>query len=370
VRLGREVRVVEFYRQSVGIPGGGAVRNAQRLRGAARTGGIAAARRCVREGFHELFFWSFHRKISGIVSASQSLTDPHSLSEHFRRGGHESNFLAIGGRESEFLAIMPLNIPKALQLGQLINVAYTSGTAIPPNYAIPAGSDYKLMDVINGNDLATEIGGAKLNVPFGFIAKNVENDLVVVIRGTLGIWEWIQDARFLRVPCPLAPGAGETEDGFTSVYQSLTVGATASSLFAYLKSVNPLANSITITGHSLGSALATLLAYDLAVNSVYTNPSVVTFASPQVGDLQFVDTYNNEVPDTYRIANVPDIVPGLPGPLLGYDHIDQLVRVNSIGKAKAVPTCTHSLDTYLYLLDLMHGGNTFQLSDGCQGWLF
>ena len=98
---------------------------------------------------------------------------------------------------------MPINISRALQLGQLINAAYSSGTAIPPNYVIPPGSGYTLVDAIYGNDLATEIGGAKLNVPFGFIAKNAASDLVVVIRGTMGIWEWVQDARFLRVPCPL-----------------------------------------------------------------------------------------------------------------------------------------------------------------------
>ena len=168
--------------------------------------------------------------------------------------------------------------------------------------------------------------------------------------------------------CPvLCAGAGETEDGFTAVYQSLTVGTYAGSLIGYLKALNPQVNSITVTGHSLGAALATLLGYDLAVNSVYTNPSVVTFASPQVGDLQFADTYNNEVPDTWRVANVPDLVPGLPGPPLGYDHVDQLVRVNSLGVAKVWPNCTHSLDTYLFLLDRMGGGNALHIDPGCDG---
>jgi hypothetical protein len=257
-------------------------------------------------------------------------------------------------------------INKAITLGQLVQAAYASGTNVPPNYVIPAGLNYTLVDVIYGNDLATDIGGPKLTVPFGFSAKTPANDLVVVIRGTQGIWEWIQDARFLKVTCPLAQDAGQTEDGFTAVYQSLAVGGV--SLLNYLKAITPPPATLTITGHSLGAALATLLAYDLAVNSGFTNPSVVTFASPQMGDLQFVETYNNEVPDTWRIANFIDPVPGLPGAHWGYDHVDQLVRVNSLGKAKPWPNCTHALNTYLYLLDQLRGGAAFQLDPGCAGW--
>jgi hypothetical protein len=256
-------------------------------------------------------------------------------------------------------------INKAITLGQLIQAAYASGTTIPPAYVMPAGLGYALRDVIYGNDLATDIGGLKSIVPFGFTATTPTNDLVVVIRGTQGIWEWVQDARFLKVTCPLAPQSGQTEDGFTAVYQSLTVNG--ASVLNYLKTLPVAPATITITGHSLGAALATLLAYDLAVNSAFTNPSVVTFASPQVGDLMFVDTYINEVPDTWRIANIIDPVPGLPGAIWGYDHVDQLVRVNSLLKANPLPNCTHALSTYLFLLDQLRGGTTFQLDTGCAG---
>ena|ERR1022692_496584 len=84
----------------------------------------------------------------------------------------------------------------------------------------------------------------------------------------------------------------------------------------------PVPNAtLNITGHSLGSALATLLALDVVENSAFAKPSVTTLASPMVGDTQFARTYNTEVPDTWRIANWMDLVPKLPPSNWGYDHV-------------------------------------------------
>lgn len=75
-------------------------------------------------------------------------------------------------------------------------------------------------------------------------------------------------------------------------------------------------NSLTICGHSLGGARATLLALDVAANTIFKNPTIYTYASPRKGDALFARTYNQVLPNTYRIANRVDMVPKLPLPPL------------------------------------------------------
>jgi triacylglycerol lipase len=264
---------------------------------------------------------------------------------------------------------MPMNIQRALTLGQFVNAAENPTAANPLTYAIPFG--FQLVQAIYGNDLATDIGGPKDIVPFGFIAKSPApaNDFVVAIRGTASIWEWIQDARFLRVACPCAKGAGESEDGFTGVYQSLVVASTGGipRVVDVLRGIlGPLANAtLAITGHSLGAALATLLALEVTESGAFATPEVITFASPLVGDPQFARTYNTEVPNTWRLANELDLVPKMPPSVWGYDHADQLSSLNSFLKVKMEPACCHHLTTYLHLLNLLSPGGNFPLDGNC-----
>jgi triacylglycerol lipase len=265
---------------------------------------------------------------------------------------------------------MAMNISRALNLGQFVRAAENPVNPNPVQYAIPLG--YQLVQAIYGNDLATDINAVKDIVPFGFIAKAPDpaNDFVVAIRGTDSIWEWIQDARFNRVTCPCANGAGESEDGFTDVYESLVVAADGSGarVVDVLRGVlGPLANAtLAITGHSLGAALATLLALEVTESGAFATPEVVTFASPLTGDPQFARTYDTEVPNTWRIANVVDLVPKLPPALWGYDHVSQLFQLNSFGKVKMEPACCHHLTTYLYLLSQLNSAGGFALDPNCR----
>jgi pimeloyl-ACP methyl ester carboxylesterase len=266
---------------------------------------------------------------------------------------------------------MQLDIRSALRIGRFADAAYAPSE---PPITFPIPFNYQLVQVVYGNDLATDIGGPKSIVPFGFIAQAPAptNDFIVSIRGTHGIWEWIQDARFLRIACPFAEGAGETEDGFTDVYMSLVVRSPAGSEIRLVDRLRQLLHTsstttLTITGHSLGGSLATLLALDVVENGAFADPAVITFASPFVGDAQFARVYDAEVPNTWRIANVVDIIPKLPPPQWGFDHVNELFSLNSFGKAKLFPVCTHALTTYLYLLDQLNGGHTFVLDPSCAG---
>jgi predicted lipase len=213
-------------------------------------------------------------------------------------------------------------------------------------------------------------------VSIGLVLQNsATGDAVIAIRGTEGILEWAQDARFLLVPCPFLVGAGQTEDGFTSVYSSFAVSPTAGSpsltkSFATLQ-WRSSPQSLTICGHSLGGALATLLALDVAANTTFSSPTVCTYASPRTGDSSFVNTYDHVVQRTTRIANRMDLVPKLPLPPL-YDHVSGLFDLNAIVLGipprilvKPEIACEHKLSTYLFLLTQLAGGVVLPLEPDC-----
>ncbi len=272
---------------------------------------------------------------------------------------------------------------KAIEFAQLVNAAY----AIPPdNLANSAGkaliagnTAYTVVTTIYANDLATDINPGRGNkeVSIGFICQAAgTGDVVIAIRGTEGIQEWINDAHFLLVTCPFLAGAGNTEDGFTAMYNSLRTGDPAGSptvvnALATLPFPQPV-SSVTICGHSLGGALVTLLALDLAANTNFKNPMVYSYASPRTGDPLFVSTYNQVVKNSFRIANRLDLVPKLPLPP-DYDHVLALQELNPIQLFPLPPkilvkltfTCEHSLDSYLYLLSVVSGGPLLPLDPTC-----
>jgi hypothetical protein len=187
---------------------------------------------------------------------------------------------------------------------------------------------------------------------------------VIAIRGTEGLLEWFQDAKFDTEKCPFLAGAGETEDGFTDMYKSFAVSSPSGpSVTASLATSfgTRQVNSLTVCGHSLGGALATLQTLDAAANSRFKNPTVYTYASPRTGDAQFVSTYNGMIPNTFRIANRVDLVPKLPlSP--PYDHVQRLYGLTAIQVLPPAilvepnPVCEHILETYLYLLSKLAGG--------------
>ena len=272
---------------------------------------------------------------------------------------------------------------KAIEFAQLVNAAYDvppSDLANSSGKRITAGGRlYKVVTTIYAFDLSTDMnpGRGADQVSIGLICQaDGTGDVVIAIRGTEGIAEWIHDAEFLLVPCPFLAGSGHTEDGFTEMYTSLRtdVAPGAPSVvraLAMLPFVLPV-TSLTICGHSLGGALVTLLALDVAANTVFKNPTVYTYASPRTGDAAFAGTYDQVVKNTFRIANRIDLVPKLPFPPL-YEHVLSLTDLNPVQLFPFPPrvliktdlACEHALNSYLFLLSLNSGGAVLPLDGAC-----
>ena len=241
------------------------------------------------------------------------------------------------------------SIAAAIELGQFILAAYDLFTAgDPADFVPPAG--YQLVSKIYADDITDNLPDFKV---FGFIASS-DSDVVVAIRGTQGVLEWLMDSQFVPIPFPFL-AAGRTEKGFTRFYSTFRTGPSPAHprVIDALRSLSAggTVKTLRITGHSLGAALATLLALDVAGNGVFAGPTVYTFASPKVGDKVFAGTYDDLVPTSFRVSNLNDIVPHLPPRLAGYIHVDAEVPINSDDHSKHTVACWHALLTYLNTLD-------------------
>ncbi|XP_055804333.1 phospholipase A1-II 1-like [Solanum dulcamara] len=172
----------------------------------------------------------------------------------------------------------------------------------------------------------------------GFVAVTTDEgkvalgrrDILIAWRGTICPAEWNDDFESSLVqPTEIF---GENADnilvhkGFYSIYTSLNdtsnFNRTTSARDQVLEEVKRLLEqyskeevSISVTGHSLGSSLATLCAIDIVVNQINKEFPVTAFlfASPRVGEANFKKAHQKlRNLQILRITNAPDLIPKLP----------------------------------------------------------
>ncbi len=271
--------------------------------------------------------------------------------------------------------MLPIDWNIAIKYANLVKIAESvapTGAYGQPEIDQIQSAGYGFLQTLYGDDLATDIDPHLGDVvTFGFLAVSATKELVAAIRGTDTILEWLHDASYLMVPCPITGSHGFTEDGFTAVYQSLRIGPVNGSLAAKgsIKSYldTGAATSVTVCGHSLGGALATLLTLDVGLNTSCRTPTSYTYASPRTGDHLFAGSYNAAIPSSYRIANRQDLVPKLPPVLpLPYEHVNTQFELNPAPNAiNPSILCMHHLTTYLWLMAQLAKVPGYPLDAGC-----
>lgn len=150
--------------------------------------------------------------------------------------------------------------------------------------------------------------------------------VVLVFRGTLSMEDWMTDLNFRQTePSFLeTPGAQLVHTGFDTLYATMR-----DNVYAALEGAFPNAERVFVTGHSLGGALATLCAMDLASN---TKHKVIcyTYGSPRVGNVRFAEAYQAALPNSVRVWNRYDTIPDLPAAGLAgttYQHVQPAQEV-------------------------------------------
>ncbi|KAK9102827.1 hypothetical protein Sjap_020081 [Stephania japonica] len=240
------------------------------------------------------------------------------------------------------------------------------------------------------------------------IARMGRRDIVIALRGTATCLEWVENMRDFLVRLPNNHKSNDhnnnnckakVECGFLSLYKtsSSLIPSLAESLVKEVTRLMELYKgetlSITVTGHSLGAALALLAANDLSTslsNSMNINGmaeeappiAVYSFGGPRVGNRGFVDCLTSNGVKVLRVVNSQDMVTRVPGMFVSemldeklrrevkanglldvldnnmpwaYSHVGKELRVDSkmspFLKPNADVGCCHDLEAYLHLVD-------------------
>ena len=140
-----------------------------------------------------------------------------------------------------------------------------------------------------------------------FIAYDKDN-IFISFRGTKDFGDWIINAgiSFTRIT------HGRVHAGFNRALDSVW-----DQIIQILVAIQTTGQSIWITGHSLGGALAVLTAERL---TYFVDPirqwklnGLYTFGQPRVGDIDFVTALELKIKDRYfRLVNDNDIVTRIP----------------------------------------------------------
>jgi len=213
---------------------------------------------------------------------------------------------------------------------------------------------------------------------YGVLAQRKgAQDYAVILRGTADLQEWLDNVKALPVDYP-APNAGRVEDGFFNIYQSMRyLAASQSTALTGKPDDTPTAaagikqaingNPVMVTGHSLGAALATYLALDLAGGADGQGPNRTTelglclFASPRPGNAAFAAVVEANLAGRYVVYNyVRDVVPDVPPSLLGYCALQQVTVLTPDTVQAAITAdlaCNHHVLCYCAMLDYRYVPN-------------
>eukprot|EP01117_Protostelium_nocturnum_P011779 TRINITY_DN4295_c0_g1_i2.p1 TRINITY_DN4295_c0_g1~~TRINITY_DN4295_c0_g1_i2.p1 ORF type:complete len:326 (-),score=62.06 TRINITY_DN4295_c0_g1_i2:19-996(-) len=165
--------------------------------------------------------------------------------------------------------------------------------------------------------------GGSGNTTFGWAGYS-DSEIIFSFRGTIPsqLANWITNFGIqLRVPFKAEIPNAKVHVGFLNAYLLIEKDVIQAGIDLTKRFPN---RRIIITGHSLGGALATLAAADIAIHpKTSEDVRLWTFGSPRVGNTGFAAYMNTKYLQSYRIVNNRDVVPSIPGTFLGYVHINK-----------------------------------------------
>ncbi|KAK4372107.1 hypothetical protein RND71_007491 [Anisodus tanguticus] len=219
------------------------------------------------------------------------------------------------------------------------------------------------------------------------IARLGRHDVVIAYRGTATCSEWLENLRatLTCLPDDMAPEnrAPMVQSGFLSMYTSKIEGNPSlqdtilEEIASILNNYSDEPLSITITGHNLGAALATLTAYDITTKFNHLPMvTVLSFGGPRIGNNSCRYQLTKNGTKVLRIVNSDDLITKVPGFVIDdddvasrgdatvarlaswlekymedtqwvYDEVGKELKLSSKGNVAT----SHDLKTYLHLVN-------------------
>ncbi|ERM94511.1 hypothetical protein AMTR_s00010p00263480 [Amborella trichopoda] len=225
----------------------------------------------------------------------------------------------------------------------------------------------------------------------GYVAVSDDNesqrigrrDVIVAWRGTVTPLEWVENIQERLESIEQHDVDVKVEHGFLSIFRSKSEATRYNKSSACEQAMREIERvvsfhrergegvSLTITGHSLGGALALLNAYEAAISQLDIPIAVFSFAAPRVGNTAFRDRLKHLGAKTLRVVIKQDVVPKMPGIVFNegmkkfeeitgslqwmYTHLGEELSLDVSSspflKHAWNPIGFHSLETYLHLVD-------------------
>ena len=209
------------------------------------------------------------------------------------------------------------------------------------------------------------------------VERDDMGNILVAFQGSRDVRDFMQDAEAWFSDLVEGDETAAVHHGFLEDFESIDEKLTEK--VRYFLSLNPAAK-IFITGHSLGGAMAILCALEFSRQKMAVT-QVTTFGQPRVGNDVFAKLYDGsatvpvatfgiapeagkleKVPGgtpatagatpalpetlrdiTFRVVNQNDIVPRLPGVLIGYRHCGQEIFLEPTGGWGLNPSLAYKL---------------------------
>jgi triacylglycerol lipase len=148
----------------------------------------------------------------------------------------------------------------------------------------------------------------------GYMVANDEA-IIIAFRGTQPdkVQDWLTDLDAILRPFVVGRVHQGFYDGLNEVWPDL---------LASLDQLQDKAQSVWITGHSLGAALACMATARLVIELRLPVNGLYTFGQPRTGDLEFGHAFDTEFFDkTFRFVNDCDVVTRVPPRALFFSHV-------------------------------------------------
>lgn len=177
----------------------------------------------------------------------------------------------------------------------------------------------------------------------GFIVGD-RKKIIISFRGSeADLKDWGHNFSIMREDWTDEKHLGTVHDGFVDALNSVW-----DQIRERLVALRDNNQSIWLTGHSLGGALAALTAATMELQDDFEVAGVYTFGQPRIGNRKFSVSYNGPanseltVPEspvqddslkkkTFRCVNQRDVVTRCPPQIMGFRHVGQLVFFNYDG---------------------------------------